>query len=51
MKTEVIVRMVNEKGLYKRRDGKPVDGRQVYAVVMAHPDTFVKSEGLIRLMI
>ncbi len=51
MKTEVIARMVNEKGLYKRRDGKPVDGRQVYAVVMAHPDTFVKSEGLIRLMI
>lgn len=51
MKTEVIARMVNEKGLYKRRDGKPVDGRQVYAVVMSHPDTFVKSEGLIRLMI
>lgn len=51
MKTDVIARLVNEKRLYKRWDGKPVDGRQVYAVVMAHPETFVKSEGLIRLMI
>ena len=51
MKTDVIARLINEKGLYRRRDGKPVDGRQVYVVVMAHPDTFVKSEGLIRLMI
>ena len=51
MRTEQIARMVNEKGLYKRLDGKPVEGKQVYAVVMAHPDTFVKSEGLIRLMI
>ncbi len=51
MKTDQIARLVNENGLYRRRDGKPVDGRQVYAVVMAHPDTFVKSEGLIRVMI
>ncbi len=51
MKTEQIARLVNEKGLCKRLDGKPVDGRQVYACVTAHPDTFVKSEGLIRLMI
>ena len=51
MKTDQIASLVNEKGLYRRRDGKPVDGRQVYACVMAHPDTFVKSEGLIRLMI
>ena len=51
MKTDQIARLVNERGLYKRLDGKLVDGRQVYAVIMAHPDTFVKSEGLIRLMI
>ena len=51
MKTDQIARLVNEKGLYQRWDGKPVDGKQVYAVVMAHPDMFVKSEGLIRLMI
>ena len=51
MKTEVIARLINEKGLYQRWDKQPVTGKQVYAVVMAHPDTFVKSEGLIRLMI
>ena len=51
MKADVIARLINEKGLYQRWDGQPVDGRQVYAVVMSHPDTFVKSEGLIRLMI
>ena len=51
MKTDQIARLVNERGLYKRLDGKLVDGRQVYAVIMAHPDMFVKSEGLIRLMI
>lgn len=51
MKTDQIARLVNEKGLYQRWDGKPVDGKQIYACVMAHPETFVKSEGLIQLMI
>ncbi len=51
MKTDVIARLINEKGLYQRWDGKQVDGKQVYACVMNYPDTFVKSEGLIRLMI
>lgn len=51
MKTEQIARLVNEKGLYTRWDKQPVTGKQVYACIMAHPDTFVKSEGLIRLMI
>lgn len=51
MRTERIAREINSRGLYSRRDGKPVSGKEVYAVVMAHPDTFVKSEGLIRLMI
>ena len=51
MKTDQIARLVNEKGLYQRWDKQPVTGKQVYAVVMAHPDMLVKSEGLIRLMI
>ena len=51
MKTDQIARLVNENGLYQRWDKQPVTGKQVYAVVMAHPETFVKSEGLIRLMI
>ena len=51
MKTDQIARLVNEKGLYQRWDKQPLTGKQVYAVVMTHPETFVKSEGLIRLMI
>lgn len=51
MKTEQIAREINERGLYTRRDREPVTGKQVYAVVMSHPETFCKSEGRIRLMI
>ena len=50
MKTEAIAKEVNERGLYQRWDKAPVTGKQVYSCIMAHPDTFVKSEGLIRLM-
>lgn len=50
MRTEQIARIINEKGLFVRRDRKPVDGKMVYAVIMSHPETFVKSEGVIRLM-
>ena len=51
MKTDRIAAEINARGLYRRKDGRPVDGKQVYAVVMSHPDTFVKSDGRIRLMI
>lgn len=51
MRTEQIAREINSRGLYVRRDKEPVTGKHVYAVIMTHPDTFVKSEGLIRLMI
>ena len=51
MRTEQIARIINEKGLFQRWDKKPVAGKTVYAVVMSHPETFVKSNGLIRLMI
>ena len=51
MKTEQIARKINSRGLYTRLDKEPVTGKQVYAVIMSHPDTFVKSEGLIRLII
>lgn len=50
MKTEQIAREVNERGLYVRRDGKPVSDKQIYAIVMSHPETFVKADGRIRLM-
>ena len=51
MRTEQIAAEINARGLYQRRDKRPVSSKQIYAVAMAHPDTFVKSDGLIRLMI
>ena len=51
MKTDQIAREINERRLYVRRDGQPVSDKQVYAVIMAHPETFVKADGRIRLMI
>lgn len=51
MRTEQIAREINARGLYTRKDKTPVTDKQVYAVIMLHPDTFVKSEGRIQLMI
>ena len=51
MRTEQIADMINSRRLHVRADGKPVTSQQVYAVVMRYPDTFVKAEGRIMLMI
>ena len=51
MKTEQIAREINEQGLYQRWDKEPMTEKQIWAVVLSHPDTFVKSDGRIRLMI
>ena len=51
MRTEQIAREINAHGLYTRWNKAPVTDKQVYAVIMSHPDTFVKSEGRIRLLI
>ena len=51
MKAEQIAREINERNLYQRWDKEPVSGKQIWAVVLSHPETFVKSEGRIRLMI
>ena len=51
MKIEQIAREINARGLYVRLDKAPVSDKQVYAVIMSHPETFVKSEGRIRLLI
>jgi hypothetical protein len=51
MKIGQIAREINARGLYTRRDNEPVTDKQVYAVIMSHPETFVKSEGRIRLII
>ena len=50
MKIDQIAREINQRRLFIRRDNAPVDGKMVYAVVMAHPEMFCKSEGRIRLL-
>lgn len=51
LRTEQIAEIINSSGLHIRKDGKLVTSAQVYAVVMRYPDTFVKAEGRIMLMI
>lgn len=50
MRTEQIAEAINRQQLHVRRDGQPVTGAQVYVVVMHNSGTFVKSDGLIRLL-
>ena len=51
LRTEQIADIINRRKLHIRKDGQPVTSAQVYAVVMHNPDTFVKDEGRIMLMI
>ena len=51
LRTEQIADIINRRKLHVRKDDQPVTSAQVYAVVMHHPDTFVKDEGRIMLMI
>ncbi len=51
MKTDQIAREINERSLYTRWDKEPVTEKQIWAVVLSHPETFCKLDGRIRLMI
>ena len=51
LRAEQIAAAINERGLFRRRGGTPVDSKMVWAVVLSHPETFVRSDGLIRLLI
>lgn len=51
MKIGQIAQEINARGLFTRPDNAPVTDKQVYAVIMSHPETFCKSEGRIRLII
>ncbi|MCQ2138736.1 MAG: hypothetical protein MJZ09_00005 [Bacteroidales bacterium] len=51
MRSEQIAEVINRRRLHVRKDGQPVTSAQVYAVAMRFPDTFVKAEGRIMLMI
>lgn len=50
LKTEQIADIINRRKLHLRKDGQPVTSAQVYRVVCLFPDTFVKSEGRIMLL-
>ena len=51
MRSEQIAEVINRRRLHVRKDGQPVTSAQVYAVAMRFPDTFVKAEGRLMLMI
>lgn len=51
MRTEHIAREINAQGLFTRWDKEPVSDPQVFACVMSHPCTFVKTQGLVRLLL
>ena len=51
MRTEQIADMINSQRLHLRKDGQPVTSKQVFAVIMQYPDTFVISTGRVMLMI
>lgn len=45
-----IARLINQKGLYKRGDGKPLTGGQVSARVARYPQILRKQNGLVELV-
>ena len=51
MRTEQIAYMINRQRLHLRKDGQPVTSKQVFAVICRYPETFIKSEGRIMLLI
>lgn len=51
MTTEQIANAINRQRLFIRKDGQPVTGKQVYAVICKYPDMFTKEGGRIMLMI
>ena len=50
MRVDQIADQINARKLHERKDGQPVTIQQVYAVIMHHPETFVKEDGRIRLI-
>lgn len=51
MTTEQIAEAINRHRLYQRKDGQPVTGKQIYAVICRFPEIFTKEAGRIMLMI
>ena len=51
MKTAQIARDLELRGLVPpRRDGRPLDGKVIAAIVYKHPEIFCFNEGRVRLL-
>ena len=50
MTVEDLVCEINGRKLYVRRDGMPVNGRQIWAAFFRHPEVFCREGRLIRLV-
>ena len=51
MRTEQIARELELRGLVpRRRDGRPLDGKVIAAIVFKHPEVFCFNEGRVRLL-
>ena len=51
MTVEDLVCEINGRKLYVRRDGMPVNGRQIWAAFFRHPEVFCREGRLIRLVV
>lgn len=51
LKTEQIAEIINRRKIHVRKDGQPVSSAQMFRVVCLYPDTLVKTNGRIMLMI
>lgn len=51
MTAETLAEQINLRRLHRRRDGQPVNVKQIWAVVFRNPEMFVRDGKLIRLMV
>ena len=51
MTAETLAEQINLRRLHRRRDGQPVNVKQIWAVVFRNPEMFVRDGKLIRLII
>lgn len=48
--TEALAYLINQSGLFIRRDGKPVTSLQIHWVVKRYPEVFDIDGGLVRVI-
>lgn len=50
LKTDQIADIINRRKLHVRKDGQPVTSAQVFRIICLYPETFVKADGRIMLL-